>query len=66
MSCLVIAILSINKKKKAGHFSFSLLTAHLSHPGMASAPTDQYHNKVTHRRYLLLLTDRDSGHYQLP
>lgn len=35
-------------------------------PGMASAPADQYHNKVTHRHYLLLLTDRDSGHYQLP
>lgn len=33
---------------------------------MALAPTDQYHNKVTHRHYLLLLTDRDSGHYQLP
>lgn len=47
-------------------FGFSVLPAHLLRPGMAAAPTDQYHNKVTHRHYLLLLTDRDSGHYQLP
>lgn len=52
--------------KKPGHFTFSVLATHLLCPGMASAPTDQYHNKVTHRHYLLLLTDRDSGHYQLP
>lgn len=33
---------------------------------MASSPTGHYHNKVTRRHYLLLPTDRDSGHYQLP
>ncbi len=44
----------------------TVLATHLPCFGMASAPTDQYHNEVTHRHYLLLLTDRDSAHYQLP
>lgn len=59
----VIAILSLSKKP--GHFSSSVLSAHLPWPGMTAAPTDQYHNKVTLRHYLPLLTDRDNGHYQL-
>ena len=53
-------------KKKAGQFSFSVLAPHLLWPGMTSALADHYHSKVTHRHYLLLLTDRDSGHYLLP
>lgn len=60
----VIAILNLSKR--AGHFSFSVLSAHFPWPGMALAPNDQHHNKVTLGHYLLLLTDRDNGHYQLP
>lgn len=64
LKCLVIATLSMNTR--AGHFGFSVLAAHLPWPGMASAPAEHYHNKVTHRHYALLPTDRDRGHYQLP
>lgn len=52
--------------QKASNSSLSVHAAHLLWFRMASAPADQYHNKVTLRHYLLLLTERDSGHYQLP
>lgn len=61
---MVIAFLSMNKD--ARDIAFCVHAAHLLHPGISSAPTDQYHNKATHRHYLLPLSDRDSGHYQLP